>query len=67
MKDGTLDYRLYSHYFTSLSWAKMHERSNQKGFVTPKVVSHYLPNNVLPTHLTKAQQEVLLGLQNEVD
>jgi hypothetical protein len=29
-------------------------------------LSHCLPNNVLHTHLTKAQQEVLLGLNMSI-
>jgi hypothetical protein len=30
------------------------------------MLSHCLPNNVLHTHLTKAQQEVLLGLNMSI-
>ncbi len=29
--------------------------------------SHYLPNYVLPAHLAKTQQEVLLGLNMSID
>jgi hypothetical protein len=30
-------------------------------------LNHYFPNYVLPTHLVKAQQEVLLGLNISID
>ncbi len=49
-----------------MSWAKLYEKGHGKGTFTPRL-SHCLHSYVLPTHLAKGKQEVLLGLNMSTD